>query len=89
VAYVESFSAHCGADKSTLYMHLGMVHVPDMVRRFSVNISDMSQQFVEHKLKEGKTDLQLFTNRRLVDEKQKKGRNLQVMAKGRERLALS
>ncbi|GAQ89496.1 hypothetical protein KFL_005290110, partial [Klebsormidium nitens] len=87
-AYVYSFSSQLGADLATLYMHLGMVHVPDMVRRFPVSFSDMSQQFVEHKLKEGKTDMQLFTNRRLVDERQQKGRNLQVMAKGRERLAL-
>ncbi|GAQ93252.1 hypothetical protein KFL_013900010, partial [Klebsormidium nitens] len=88
VAYVHSFSSQLGADLATLYMHLGMVHVPDMVRRFAINFSDMSQQFVEHKLKEGKTDMQLFTNKRLVDERQQKGRNLQVMAKGRERLAL-
>ncbi|GAQ86063.1 hypothetical protein KFL_002680090 [Klebsormidium nitens] len=88
VAYVESFSAHVGAGRATLYMHLAMDHVPDMVRRFPIDISDLSQQFVEHKLKQGKTDMQLFTNKRLVDERQQKGRNLQVMAKGRERLAL-
>jgi hypothetical protein len=48
----------------------------------------MSQQFVEAKLKEGKTDMQLFTNKRLKDERQEKGRNYQVMAKGRERVAV-
>jgi hypothetical protein len=43
---------------------------------------------VEAKLKEGKTDMQLFTNKRLKDERQQKGRVYQVMAKGRERVAL-
>jgi hypothetical protein len=32
--------------------------------------------------------MQLFTNRRLKDERQEKGRNYQVMAKGEERIAL-
>ncbi|GAQ88673.1 hypothetical protein KFL_004500130 [Klebsormidium nitens] len=86
VAFVDSFTAQVGAGKATLYCHLAVDHVPDMVARFPVNFSDMSQQFVEHKLKEGKTDMQLFTNRRLVDERVKMGRNQQVMAKGRERL---
>ncbi|GAQ88843.1 hypothetical protein KFL_004630110 [Klebsormidium nitens] len=89
VAYVESYTAELGTDRATLYMHQAMSHVPEMVQRFPVDISDMSQQFVEAKLKEGKTDMLLFTNRRLVDEKQQKGRNLQVMAKGRERIALA
>ncbi|GAQ87283.1 hypothetical protein KFL_003430020 [Klebsormidium nitens] len=88
VAYVDSFTAQVGMDKATLYMHQAMDHIPEMVLRFEVDISDMSQQFVEAKLKEGKTDMQLFSNKRLVDETQKKGRNQQVMAKGRERIAL-
>jgi hypothetical protein len=69
-------------------MHQAMCQLPEMVLRFEVDISDMSQQFVEVKLKEGKTDMQLFTNKRLKDERQATGRVYQVMAKGRERVAL-
>jgi hypothetical protein len=88
VLFVDSFTAQLGADLATLYMHRAMCHLPEMVLRFEVDISDMSQQFVEAKLKEGKTDMQLFTNKRLKDERQEKGRVYQVMAKGRERVAL-
>jgi hypothetical protein len=57
VAYVDSFTAHVGAERATIYMHLAIDHVPDMVRDFDIDISDLSQQFVEHKLKQGKTDI--------------------------------
>jgi hypothetical protein len=54
----------------------------------SVNIADLSQQYVEHALKQGKSDMINFTNKRLRDEEQELGRNYQVMAKDRERAKL-
>jgi hypothetical protein len=88
VMFVESYTAQLGADMATLYMHQAINHVPEIVLRFDLNILNMSQQYLEAKLKEGKTNMQLFTNRRLTDDRQEKGRNYQVMAKGRERIAL-
>jgi hypothetical protein len=43
VAYVESFSAAVGEELCTLYMHQSMRHLPAMVLRNPVNISDLSQ----------------------------------------------
>jgi hypothetical protein len=57
VLFMDSFTAQLGIDLATLYMHQAMCHLPEMVLRFEVDISDMSQQFVEAKLKEGKTDI--------------------------------
>jgi hypothetical protein len=88
VAYVESFSAAVGEELCTLYMHQSMRHLPAMVLRFPVNIADLSQQYVEHALKQGKSDMVNFTNKRLRDEGQELGRNYQVMANDRERAKL-
>jgi hypothetical protein len=88
VSYVESFPAAVGEELCTLYMHHSMGHLPEMVLRFPVNIADLSQQYVEHALKQGKSDMVNFTNKSLRDEGQELGRNYQVMAKDRERAKL-
>lgn len=88
VLYVEEFSGCVGEALATLYMHLGMRHIPDIIRDHNVDISDLSQQYVEHALKQGKSDMLNFTNKRLKDERQDKGRNYQVMGKDRERAKL-
>jgi hypothetical protein len=75
VVYVESFAAAVGRELCTLYMHLAMDHIPDMVRRFPINFSDLSQQFVEAALKAGKTDMHAFTNKQLRGKGMDKGRN--------------
>jgi hypothetical protein len=85
---VEEFSGCVGEALATLYMHLGMRHIPDIIRDHNVDISDLSQQYVEHALKQGKSDMLNFTNKRLKDERQDKGRNYQVMGKDRERAKL-
>jgi hypothetical protein len=68
----------------TLYMHHGMCHILDMIRHVPLNISDMSQQWFEALLTDGK----LFSNKRLQDEKQDKGRNYQILGKERERIRM-
>jgi hypothetical protein len=82
---VDSYTAAVGSELITLYMHLGMGHLPEMILEHPIDISDLSQQFVEAALKEGKGDMHAFTNKRLRDETNDKGRNPQVMQKGRER----
>jgi hypothetical protein len=42
VVFVESYTAQLGADMATLYMHQAMDHIPEMVLRFDLNISEMS-----------------------------------------------
>jgi hypothetical protein len=88
VLYVEEFCSCVGEALATLYMHLGMRHILDIIRVHPIDISDLSQQYVEAALKQGKSDMQNFTNKRLRDERQDKGRNYQVMGKDRERVAL-
>jgi hypothetical protein len=88
VLYVEEFSGCVGEALATLYMHLGMRHIPDIIRDHNVNISNVSQQYVEHALKQGNSYMLNFTNKRLRDERQDKGRNYQVMGKDRERVKL-
>jgi hypothetical protein len=56
VVFVESYTAQLEADMATLCMHQAMDHVPEMVLRSPPDILDMSQQYVEAKLKEGKTE---------------------------------
>jgi hypothetical protein len=85
VIYVENFAAAVGRELCTLYMHLAADHIPDMVRRFPVNFSDLSQQFVEAALKGGKTDAHAFTNKQLRRGGMDKGRNFQCFSKERER----
>jgi hypothetical protein len=54
VAFVDTYTAAVGGELSTLYMHHGMTHLPEMIVELPNDISDLSQQFVEHALKEGK-----------------------------------
>lgn len=88
VDYVGNFSSAVGEELCTLYMHHGMCHIPDMIRHVPLNISDMSQQWFEALLKQGKTGAKLFSNKRLRDEKQDKGRNYQILGKERERVRM-
>jgi hypothetical protein len=85
VAYVEAFTGAVGRDLATLYMHHGMVHFPDMIRHVPLNINNVSQQWFEHLLKQGKTDAHLFSNNQLITETMKKGRQAQILAKEQER----
>jgi hypothetical protein len=79
VVYVESFAAAVGRELCTLYMHLAMDHIPDMVRRFPINFSDLSQQFIEAALKAGKTDMHAFTNKQLLRKRHGQGQELPVL----------
>jgi hypothetical protein len=88
VALVENFTDTCGKETATLYCHHAMAHIPQMVRDSPVDISDLSQQYVEHALEQGKLDMHNFTNKRVRDETNDKSRNYQVMAKDRERVHL-
>jgi hypothetical protein len=89
VGFVEKFTdVQCGVECATLYCHHAMDHIPNQVRDAEVNISDLSQQSVEHSLKASKGDMHNFSNMRLRDDKNDKGRNYQVMAKERERVHL-
>jgi hypothetical protein len=88
VALVESITAAVGEELATLYMHHSMTHILDMVHDNPVDISNLSQQYIEHALKQGKADMHNFTNKKLKDENQQVGRNQQVMAKDRERRKL-
>jgi hypothetical protein len=88
VMYVESFTRATMLEAVPLYLHLTMSHLPAIVREHPVEISDLSQQYVENALKQGKTDMYVFTNNRLRDETNKQGRNLHVFKKQRERAKL-
>jgi hypothetical protein len=88
VHFVERFTDVCGMEVATLYCHHAMDHIPDQVRDAEVDISDLSQQSVEHSLKASKEDMRNFSNKRLRDETNDKGRNYQVLAKERERVHL-
>jgi hypothetical protein len=86
--FVECFTDVCGRKNATLYCHQSVAHLPDMVRNTPVDISQLSQQSVEHALKQGKTDMHNFNNKRLRDETNDLGRNYQNMTKDRERMHL-
>lgn len=88
VTFVDSFADVWGRETATLYCHLSLDHIPRMVRDTPVDIADLSQQYVEHALKQGKQDMHNFSNLRLIDNTNKKSRNFQVMAKDRERVHL-
>jgi hypothetical protein len=60
----------------------------DQVRDAEVDISDLSQQSVEHSLKSSKGDMHNFSNMRLRDDTNDKSRNYQVTAKEWERVHL-
>jgi hypothetical protein len=86
VNFVESFTDACGKENATLYCHLAVKHIPDMVRDTPVDISQLSQQYVEAALKQAKADMYNFNNKWLRDETNDLGRNYQDMAKDWERL---
>jgi hypothetical protein len=88
VTFVDCFTDVCGRENATLYCHQAVKHLPDMVRDTPADISALSQQYVEHALKQGKTDMHNFNNKRLRDETNDLGRNYQNMAKDRERMHL-
>jgi uncharacterized membrane protein YgcG len=85
VVYVKNFAAAVGRELCTLYTHLAMDHILDMVRRFPINFSDLLQHFVEAAMKAGKTDMHVFTNKQLRGKGMDKGRNFQCFSKERER----
>jgi hypothetical protein len=87
VTFVDSFADVCERETATLYCHHSLDHIPRMVRDTPVDIANLSQQYVEHALKQGKQDMHNF-NKRLIDDTNKKSRNFQVMAKDRERVHL-
>jgi hypothetical protein len=53
VVSVDSFADVCGRETVTLYCHHAIDHIPQMVRDSPVDIADLSQQYVEHALKQG------------------------------------
>jgi hypothetical protein len=83
VAYVEAFTGAVGRDLATLYMHHGMVHFPDMIRHVPLNISDVSQQWFEHLLKQGKTNAHLFSNNQLITETMRKAGKRRFLPRSR------
>jgi hypothetical protein len=83
VEYVDAFAAAIGREFCTWYMHHMLIHIPQQVE---LNITDVSQQGFENLLKEGKTDMRLFSNKQLKNERQQFGRNAQVIGKERERI---
>jgi hypothetical protein len=88
VLYVDSFVRATMLEAVPLYLHLSVCHLPRIVQDHPVDISDLSQQYVENALKQGKMDMQVHTNKRLRDERNDVGRNLQVFKKERERAKL-
>jgi hypothetical protein len=87
-AYVDAFAAAVGREFCTLYMHHMLVHIPRQVEDLELDITVVSQQGFKNLLKQGKTDMKLFTNKQLKNERQQYGRNYQVIGKERERVFL-
>jgi uncharacterized protein YbcC (UPF0753/DUF2309 family) len=56
--FVEAFTDVCGVENATLYCHEVVTHVPEMVRDTEVDISEVSQQALEHALKQVRSSLQ-------------------------------
>jgi hypothetical protein len=88
VTYVDAFAAAVGRQFCTLYMHHILVHIPRQVRDLELDLTDVSQQGFENLLKQGKTDMRLFSNKQLKNERQQFGRNAQVIGKEKERIHL-
>jgi hypothetical protein len=84
VVYVDAFAAAVGREFCTLYMHHVLLHIPRQVKNLELNLTDVSQQGFENLLKQGKTDMRLFSNKQLKNERQQFGRNAQVIGKERE-----
>jgi hypothetical protein len=89
VAYVDAFVGALRQDLVTLYMHHGMCHFLNMIRHVDLNISNMSQQWLEALLKQGKSNAKLFSNNQLRNGKMDKGRQAQIIAKERKRARLT
>lgn len=88
VTYVDAFAAAVGRQFCTLYMHHILIHIPRQVKDLELDLTDVSQQGFENLLKQGKTDMRLFSNKQLKNERQQFGRNAQVIGKERERIHL-
>ncbi|GAQ84437.1 hypothetical protein KFL_001890010 [Klebsormidium nitens] len=88
VGFLRAFSDVAGVENATLYCHMAVTHLPEMVRDTGVDLSEVSQQALEHALKQGKSDMRDFSNKQLIGEHMGLGRNQQVMAKERERVHL-
>jgi hypothetical protein len=84
VLFVGAFTGCFGEMMATLYCHHSMIHIPCMVRRLPMNISDLSQQGFEALMKQGKNDGAL-SNKRLRNETDDVGRNQQMLQTERER----
>jgi hypothetical protein len=84
VTFVGALTACFGEAMATLYCHHSLTHIPAMVRRVPMNISDLSQQGFEALMKHGKNDGALG-NKRLRDDHCDVGRNQQMLQTERER----
>lgn len=51
-AFVRAFTDVCGVETATLYCHQAVTHLPEMVRDTEVDMSEVSQQALEHALKQ-------------------------------------
>jgi uncharacterized protein YbcC (UPF0753/DUF2309 family) len=51
-AFVAAFTDVCGVENATLYCHEAVSHLPEMVRDTEVDMSEVSQQALEHALKQ-------------------------------------
>jgi hypothetical protein len=51
-AFVVAFTDVCGVENATLYCHEAVSHLPEMVRDTEVDMSEVSQQALEHALKQ-------------------------------------
>lgn len=84
VTFVCALTACFGEMMATLYCHHSLTHIPAMVRRLPMNISDLSQQGFEALMKQEKNDGALG-NKRLRDDHCDIGRNQQMLQIERER----
>jgi hypothetical protein len=89
VVFVECFTDTCGRDNATLYCHQAIKHIPEMVCDTPVDISALSQQYVEHALKQAKGDMHKFNNKRLRDETNDFGTELPKYGKRKRASALA
>jgi hypothetical protein len=78
VVFVGAFTGCFEEQMATLYCHHSMDHIPSMVRRLPMNLSDLSQQGFEALMKQGKND-GAFGKKRLRDDGCDIGRNQQML----------
>jgi uncharacterized protein YbcC (UPF0753/DUF2309 family) len=57
-AFVEAFTNVSGVENATLYCHEVVTHLPEMVRDTEADMSEVSQQALEHALKQVRSSLQ-------------------------------